>query len=222
MAANNGFALFYGRSLAPVGKASSRPRRLERPQKWSSPASATPGSSPAPARVENELQDGSIGRILYTRFPWRTIIPLDGSLLSRSSHLPACLDGPPYAVRRPHACLFDVAPDRGCRVSPCDAAARCRTARYGDGRICARAARPPRRLVSVALFLNRARRRGRTAVSRYPALWSPDLPRWIRIHRDRPTRLAVRILLHLPAPSPQRPRYPAAQTALRGSCDNTP
>ena len=69
---------------------------------------------------------------------------------------------PPFATRGSHACLFDVAPDRGCRVSPCDAAARCRMARYGDGRIGARNARPRRSLVSVVLFLSRARRRNRT------------------------------------------------------------
>ncbi len=80
--------------------------------------------------------------------------------------------------------------------------------------------RAPRgRLVSVALFLNRARGRGRTAVSRYPALWSPDLPRWIRIHRDRPTRLAVRILVQVAAPSP---KARATADARAGSCDNTP
>lgn len=62
-------------------------------EKVADPAHAMPGSGSNLARVENELQDGSIGRILYTRFPWRTIIPLRGSLLSRSSHLPACLDG---------------------------------------------------------------------------------------------------------------------------------
>jgi hypothetical protein len=74
----------------------------------------------------------------------------------------------------------------------------------------------------VALFLNRARRRGRTAVSRYPALWSPDLPRWIRIHRDRPTRLAVRILVQVAAPSPKSAANRPPQNGLAGSCDNTP
>lgn len=52
------------------------------------------------------MQDGSIGRILYTRFPWRTIIPLRGSLLSRSSHLPACLDG--AALRSPRAARMPI------------------------------------------------------------------------------------------------------------------
>src|SRR5690606_19328686 len=92
---------------------------------------------------------------------------------------------PPFPALRPYACLFGVAPDRGCRVSPCHAAARCRTARHGDGRAGARQARPHDRLVSVALFLGfsggQARQRRRTAVSRYPALWSPDLPRRICI-----------------------------------------
>lgn len=36
----------------------------------------------------------------------------------RSSHLPACLDEPPF-LAEPDTCLFDVAPDRGYRVSPC-------------------------------------------------------------------------------------------------------
>lgn len=52
---------------------------------------------------------------------------------------------------------------------------------------------PRRRLVSVALFLSRAQPRvacGRAAVSRYPALWSPDLPRYQR-YRDCPACLAV-------------------------------
>lgn len=35
-----------------------------------------------------------------------------------SSHLPACLDEPPF-LAEPDTCLFDVAPDRGYRVSPC-------------------------------------------------------------------------------------------------------
>ncbi len=40
-----------------------------------------------------------------------TIIRLGDRLPGRSSHLPARSGGPPCAVRRPHACLFDVAPD---------------------------------------------------------------------------------------------------------------
>ncbi len=54
--------------------------------------------------------------------------------------------------------------------------------------------RPPGRLVSVALFLGftdwRTSLLIRTAVSRHPALWSPDLPRglrpaiaWLTLHR---------------------------------------
>src|SRR5690606_18718366 len=37
-------------------------------------------------------------------------------------------------ARKPCTCLFGVAPDRGCRVSPCRAAHRRRRTRYGDGR----------------------------------------------------------------------------------------
>ena len=55
---------------------------------------------------ENELQDGSIGRILYTRLPWRTIIPLRGPLLGRCSHLPACSDG--AALRSPKAARMPI------------------------------------------------------------------------------------------------------------------
>ena len=40
-----------------------------------------------------------------------TIIRLGGRLPGRSSHLPARSGGPPCAVRRPRACLLDVAPD---------------------------------------------------------------------------------------------------------------
>ncbi len=66
------------------------------------------------------MRNRSIGRILYTRFPGRAIIPLDIPLLACSSHLPACSGGPPCR-HKAGACLFDVAPDRGCRVSPCHA-----------------------------------------------------------------------------------------------------
>ena len=75
-----------------------------------------------------------------------TAIPLGPALLPGSSHLPA------GSASNVTACLFGVAPDGGCRVS-----------------------RPPGcpgLLVSVALFL--ASRR--PAVSRHPALWSPDFP----------------------------------------------
>ena len=94
----------------------------------------------------------SIGRILYAGLPRRAIIPLGGPLLDRSSHLPACSDGPPCR-HEAGACLFDVAPDRGCRVSPCRAAACRQAAQHGDGRAGACQACPRRRLVSVALFL---------------------------------------------------------------------
>jgi hypothetical protein len=54
-------------------------------------------------------------------------------------------------------------------------------ANNGDSRYCARERALHRSLVSVALFLDPTQwispLRRRTAVSRYPALWSPDLPR---------------------------------------------
>ena len=81
---------------------------------------------------------------------------------------------------KPDACLFDVAPGRGCRVSPCCAVPGCPDTQHGDGRVgahcCARAA-------DSSLWPCSSTRRCRnappcrTAVSRYPALWSPDLPR---------------------------------------------
>ena len=49
----------------------------------------------SPSVTKKEVQDKPIGRILYTSLHWRAIIPLGSSLLTRSSHLPACLDGPP-------------------------------------------------------------------------------------------------------------------------------
>src|SRR5690606_10758075 len=45
-------------------------------------------------------------------------------------------------TRRPVACLFDVAPDRGCRVSPCCAATGLPAARHGDGHAGARNCAP--------------------------------------------------------------------------------
>src|SRR5690554_67330 len=38
-------------------------------------------------------------------------------------------------ARKPSACLFDVAPGRGCRVSPCRAAAGFPTTQHGNGRV---------------------------------------------------------------------------------------
>jgi ABC transport system ATP-binding/permease protein len=84
-----------------------------------------------------------------------------------------------HHTQRVNACLFGVAPGRGCRVSPCrvdritDHAPRCNR----GGVI----AHPRVRLVSVVLFLNA--RMHWTAVNRYPALWSPDLPRYLSVAR---------------------------------------
>lgn len=55
---------------------------------------------------------------VHREYRW-AIIPLGWLLLTNSSHLPACTDGPPVWPQRPCACLFGVAPDRGYRVSPC-------------------------------------------------------------------------------------------------------
>src|SRR5690606_1548940 len=81
-----------------------------------------------------------------------TAIHLGRRLLAGSSFLPA------RSASNIIACLFGIAPDGGYRVSPFVSVVRL--------------APRSRRLVSVALF--RASRR--TAVSRHPALWSPDLP----------------------------------------------
>ena len=118
---------------------------------------------------------------VHREYRW-AIIPLGWLLLTNSSHLPACTDGPPVWPQRPCACLFGVAPDRGYRVSPCYVVP-CNTQGTPHGfTVSVRAeTRPRNRLVSVALFLGYYNRRSgyryRTAVSRYPALWSPDLPR---------------------------------------------
>src|SRR5690606_25690328 len=71
-------------------------------------------------------------------------------LLACSCHLPACLGGPPFRSRRTDACLFDVAPGRGCRVSPYGDMAR-NAMQYGGAVPVPEG--PRRRLVSVALFL---------------------------------------------------------------------
>lgn len=67
-------------------------------------------------------------------------------------------------------CLFGVASGRGYRVSPYN-----------------------RRLVSVALFRGSGRGPHRTAVSRYPALRRPDLPRCTK-HRGCPAHPAAFII----------------------------
>ena len=106
MAPNNDFALFYDRSFAPIGEASRRTWRRKPAQNGHDPIRAAPETGPAATRFENELQDGSIGRILYTRFPWRTIIPLREPLLARCSHLPAYSDG--AALRDPKAARMPI------------------------------------------------------------------------------------------------------------------
>ena len=91
------------------------------------------------------------------------------------------------------ACLFDVAPDRGCRVSPCGAApVSRRAARRWPCRCMRNMPAPQTRLCGPVPRLGGAPRAPprRTAVSRYPALWSPDLPRCHR-HRDCPARLTA-------------------------------
>src|SRR5690606_2119975 len=63
-----------------------------------------PGRNGQCGRIQE--QDRSIGRILYAGSPRRAIIPLRGPLLDRCSHLPACLDEPPFRPRGPaHAYL---------------------------------------------------------------------------------------------------------------------
>jgi hypothetical protein len=84
-----------------------------------------------------------ISRVLSAGKPTVTTIPLDGVLPRRSSYLPV------RSASRLNAHLFDIAPDRGYRVSP-----------------------ELNRLVSVALFLTSRW----TGITRYPALWSPDFP----------------------------------------------
>lgn len=132
--------------------------------------------NPCERRAGTEVRNRSVGRILYAGKSRRAIIPLGRPLLACSGHLPACSGGPPCR-HQACTCLFGVAPDRGCRVSPCHGT-RETPVRYGDGRTCVRPSAHPRdRLVSVALVLGLPEWGRRTAVSRYRVLWSPDLPR---------------------------------------------
>ena len=76
-----------------------------------------------------------------------------------------------------HVCLFDVAPGRGYRVSPCYAVVKYRNTLPQPMEVAIGVLSklsPHNSLVSVALFLMPM---AWTAVSRYPVLWSPDLPR---------------------------------------------
>src|SRR5690606_18143811 len=65
---------------------------------------------------------------------------------------------------KPCACLFDVAPDGGYRVSPCQDVRTNRTP-YGEAVSVRRKRRPPDRLVSVALFLGLAHRQADAVIS---------------------------------------------------------
>jgi hypothetical protein len=77
-------------------------------------------------------QDESMGRILYTgREPGGQSFLWPGHCWPDLAIYPHARTEPPFPVRRPCTCLFDVAPGRGCRVSPCDAAGRCQPARHG-------------------------------------------------------------------------------------------
>ena len=80
-----------------------------------------------------------------------TAIPLGRELLHGSSFLPA------RSASHINACLFEIAPDGGYRVSPF-------VTEVAKTRLCG----PIPRLIPCGFR--------RTAVNRHPALWSPDLP----------------------------------------------
>lgn len=106
-----------------------------------------------------------------------TIIRLGDRLPGRSSHLPARSGGPPCAVRRPHACLFDVAPDgvwRAGRVATSAVSSYLTLSPLPS----APANRQPLGRCAFCSTFRRPGPRGllRLAVSQHPALWSPDLP----------------------------------------------
>jgi hypothetical protein len=84
-----------------------------------------------------------------------TVIPLGAGLLRRSSHLPA------RSASSIIARLFGVAPGGGCRVSPA-----IRFDPSGDSSL----------WPCSSPWASREGRLLRTAVSRHPALWSPDFP----------------------------------------------
>ena len=117
--------------------------------------------------------------------PGLAIIPLDDALLRHSSHLPACWDGPPLGPKPAHAYLMllriEVTAFHPAAAQPASWLHSTEIAVLVHTCAC-----PCGRLVSVALFLGLpyARHRfRRTAVSRYPALWSPDLPRYPKVPR---------------------------------------
>ena len=99
-----------------------------------------------------------------------TVIPLGAGLPRRSSHLPADLS---EQLTARHACacsirLFGVAPGGGYRVSPLGAP---------DARTSPRAGPKDSSLWPCSSSSPKASLRlVRTAVSRHPALWSPDFP----------------------------------------------
>lgn len=136
-----------------------------------------PGASWRPARpagrkVERVCRPDSVRRRTGV-----AIIHLGGRLPGRSSHLPARSDGPSCAVRRPRACLLDVAPDgvwRAGRVATSAVSSYLTFSPLPS----APANRPP---LGRCAFCSTFRRLGpcgllRLAVSQHPALWSPDLP----------------------------------------------
>ena len=99
-----------------------------------------------------------------------TVIPLGAGLPRRSSHLPADLSEP-LTARQARACsirLFGVAPGGGYRVSPLGAPDARTSPRAGpkDSSLWPYSSSSPK--ASLRLV--------RTAVSRHPALWSPDFP----------------------------------------------
>ncbi len=109
-----------------------------------------------------------------------TVIPLGAGLPRRSSHLPADLSEPLIA-RQDCACsirLFGVAPGGGYRVSPLGAPDARTSPRAGpkDSSLWPCSSSSPKASLQLV----------RTAVSRHPALWSPDFPlRTLRVRSDR-------------------------------------
>ncbi len=176
----------------------------------------------------------SVGRILYAGHARRTIIPLGGPLLDRSSHLPACSGGPPCR-HEAGACLFDVAPDRGCRVSPCHAPTGMPVRQYGDGRTgvhrgCTLVADSSLWPCSSA-FPERIA--GRPLAAIVPCGVRTFLDAWW--HRDRPTCPAVSLYdrdarrsglkrpvrYAKPAPAARRPGSFARSSSGRGTRDRS-
>src|SRR5213075_3142835 len=114
---------------------------------------------PPPAGGGKDKGSGSrpISRVLCTLTgrtpPAPAAIPLGPGLPPGSSHLPASLGRAGRGGFRRHACLFGVAPDGGCRVSPLDS----------------HLFNASRGLVSVALFVTSPCQ----GITLHPALRSP-------------------------------------------------